>query len=59
MVSVRIMWNSESEKKEAMYVLEKIKKEFKKLKSWDVVDSKEYANRKNTGGRVYLTVRKI
>jgi hypothetical protein len=53
------MWNSESEKKEAMYVLEKIKKEFKKLKSWDVVDSKEYANRKNTGGRVYLTVRKI
>jgi hypothetical protein len=50
------MWNSEAEKKDAEYTVEKITKEFKKLKRWSCSVSKEYKNRRNNGGRIYINL---
>jgi hypothetical protein len=55
MVSIRIMWNTGEEEQDAKYTVEKITKEFKKLKRWSCSISKTY-NRRNSGGRIYINL---
>ncbi|WP_018153270.1 hypothetical protein [Methanothermococcus thermolithotrophicus] len=56
MVSIRVMWNSEAEKKDAEYVVNRIVKVFSSLKRWSCSKSRIYNNRKNSGGRIYINL---
>jgi len=54
-ISVRIMWSDECDKDLATEVTQLILETLREY-GFKVTKSKVYSNRKNTGGRIYITV---
>lgn len=54
-VTVRVSWTSERDKRTALRIADEIAEAYR-AKRYRVRKSKIYLNRKNKGGRIYITV---